>query len=162
MLLDLKKILDIPGASAPFECELSEEGLDFPSVRGYVRAPSAHGRVFNEAGMIRMQGEIEAEMICICDRCGEEFRSTKRTEVDAVLAQEESEDNPELFLIEGDAVDVDEVLYNCFVLDMETKFLCSEDCKGLCPVCGSNRNLSDCGCPEPGLDNAFAILKNEF
>ena len=41
---------------------------------------------------------------------------------------------------------------------METKFLCSEDCKGLCPRCGKNLNLGPCGCrKEP--DPRFAVLE---
>ena len=158
MLFDLRKIIDVPGASASFECSLSGDGLDFPSVTGYQALPSAHGRVFNEAGILRVQGEISADMFCLCDRCGAEFESAKLTKVDAVLASEESDDNPDLFLIEGDAVDLDELLSTCFILDMETKFLCSEGCKGLCPTCGKNLNLGPCSCRKQ-LDPRFAVLE---
>ena len=158
MQLDLRKILDNPGASAEFECELDTQRLDFPSVAGYASAPKAHGRVFNEAGIIRLTGEITADMICICDRCGEEFESEKTTAADAVLAHEESDDNPDLFVIEGDVVDVEDVLSTCFILDMETKFLCREDCKGLCPTCGRNLNLGPCGCRKQP-DPRFAVLE---
>ena len=158
MLFDLRKILDAPGASADFQLQLSGQGLDFPSVSGYRELPSAQGRVFNEAGVLRVQGNVEADMLCLCDRCGAEFESHKSTAVDAVLAFEESDDNPDLFLIERDAVDLDELLSTCFILDMETKFLCSEDCKGICPSCGKNLNLGPCGCrklPDP----RFAVLE---
>ena len=158
MQLDLRKIIDNPGAGAEFQCELPTEGLDFPSVAGYKGIPTAQGRVFNEAGIIRLQGEINAEMECICDRCGEIFESTKVTEVDAVLSAEESDDNPELFLIEADHIDLDEVLSTSFILDMETKFLCREDCKGLCPTCGKNLNLGPCGCRKQP-DPRFAVLE---
>ena len=158
MRLDLRKIIDNPGAFADFECELDTDRLDFPSVSGYAHNPEAHGRVFNEAGILRLEGEITAEMICVCDRCGEEFESTKVTELDAVLACEESEDNPELFILEGDSVDLDEVLATCFILDMETKFLCREDCKGLCPACGKNLNLGPCSCRKQ-TDPRFAVLE---
>ena len=89
MLLDLKKIIHIPGESAAFECELSGNGLDFPSVSRYRSLPKAIGRVFNEAGILRLTAEISADMICICDRCGELFDSTKVTQVDVVLTEEE-------------------------------------------------------------------------
>ena len=132
--------------------------LDFPSVREYLRPPVADGVVSNEAGILHMRGTITAEMLCVCDRCGQEFESTKETAVDAVLVEEESEDNPELFVLEGTEIDAQEVLSTCFILDMETKFLCREDCKGLCARCGKNLNLGPCGCGKE-IDPRFAVLE---
>ena len=158
MRFDLRKILDNPGASAQYRVELDPEALLFPSVSGYASAPVSEGCVFNEAGIIRVKGCVSAEMRCICDRCGDEFDSVKETEVDAVLAFEESDDNPDLFIIEDDSIDIEEVVSTCFVLDMETKFLCKEDCKGLCPGCGKNLNHGPCGCRKE-LDPRFAVLE---
>ena len=100
MRLNLREIIEIPGASIPFECELSTENLDFPSVKGYVSAPYAQGRVFNEAGVLRLTGTLSADMECICDRCGSEFFSTKVTELDATIVEEDTGVNPELFVME--------------------------------------------------------------
>jgi len=158
MQLDLRKIIDNPGASLGFQCDVGMEGLEFPSVFRYVGNPRACGCVFNEAGILRIRGEITADMECLCDRCGGLFESTKVTKVDAVLSTEESEDNPEFFLIESDRIDLDEVLSTCFILDMETKFLCREDCKGLCCVCGKNLNDGPCGCKKQ-IDPRFAVLE---
>ena len=66
MLLDLREIIEIPGASVPFECDLSEDNLDFPSVAGYEALPHAEGTVFNEAGILRLTGTVTAEMRCVC------------------------------------------------------------------------------------------------
>ena len=75
-----------------------------------------------------------------------------------MLTAEEQDDNVDLFPLDGDAVDLDEVLSTCFILDMETKFLCREDCKGLCPTCGKNLNLGPCGCRKQ-VDPRFAVLE---
>ena len=158
MQLDLRKIMDAPGSEEQFETELEPERLLFPQITGYNSNPSANGRVYNEAGIIRLEGTITADMQCICDRCGAEFNSIKQTDFDVVLATEESEDNPELFIIEADSIDLDEVLSTCFILDMETKFLCTEDCKGLCSTCGKNLNLGPCSCRKQP-DPRFAVLE---
>ena len=158
MKLNLKKIIDMPGASVPFECELETEGLDFAGISRYVSAPSAEGCIYNEAGVLHLEADITASMICICDRCGEEFPSIKETPVDAVLVEENTGDDPELFVIQGEEADLDEILSTCFILDMETKFLCSEDCKGLCPTCGKNLNLGPCECRKQP-DPRFAVLE---
>ena len=123
MRLDLREIIEVPGGSLPFTCELDTGRLDFPSVRSYRSRPHAQGRVYNEAGILRLEGTLTAEMLCVCDRCGTEFDSVK------VLP-----------------------------LDMETKFLCREDCKGLCPTCGKNLNLGPCGCRKQ-TDPRFAVLE---
>ena len=158
MRLDLREVILVPGASKDFDCELETGGLDFPSVKAYTARPHASGRVFNEAGVLRLEGTLTADLIGICDRCGAEFASRKETELDAVLVEEENEDYPEYFVLDGNELDLDELLSTCLILDMETKFLCREDCKGLCARCGKNLNLGPCGCKkEP--DPRFAVLE---
>ena len=158
MLLNLREIIEVPGASVPFECELDTDNLDFPSVAGYISLPHAEGTVFNEAGILRLTGTVTAEMRCICDRCGEEFESTKVTELEATIVEEDTGVDPELFILDGDSIDIDEIVSTLFILDMETKFLCREDCKGLCTRCGKNLNLGPCGCRKQ-LDPRFAVLE---
>lgn len=158
MRLNLREIIEMPGGSVPFACELETDNLDFPSVKAYRAKPHAAGRVYNEAGMLRLSGELTAEMVCVCDRCGAEFESTKITALHATIVEEDDGENPELFLLDGDEIDLDEILSTCFILDMETKFLCREDCKGLCPKCGKNWNLGPCGCRKE-MDPRFAVLE---
>ena len=158
MRLNLSAIIEIPGGSVPFDCELETDGLDFPSVRAYRAKPHAAGRVFNEAGILHLEGTLTADMICVCDRCGEEFDSVKEMPLDATIVEENPEDDPNLFVLEGNEIDLSEILATCFILDMETKFLCREDCQGLCPTCGKNLNLGPCSCRK-ALDPRFAVLE---
>ena len=158
MKLDLRKIMDNPGSSLPFEYELPTERLDFPSVRQYVKKPYAAGCIYNEAGVLQLKGNIHAEMCCVCDRCGCDFRYVKDTQLNAAIVEEDDGENPENFVLEGDEIDLDDVLSTCFILDMDTKLLCKEDCKGLCPKCGKNLNLGPCGCQKE-IDPRFAVLE---
>ena len=158
MRLDLREIIEVHGSSLPFSCELETEELAFPSVRSYRGKPRAQGRVYNEAGVLHLEGVLTAEMTCTCDRCGADFDSVKETELNAVIVEEESEEYPELFVLDGNEIDLDEILSTCFILDMETKFLCREDCKGLCSTCGKNLNEGPCGCGKQ-KDPRFAVLE---
>ena len=54
-------------------------------------------------------------------------------------------------------LDLDEVVTTAFVPAMDTKNLCSEDCKGLCAKCGADLNLGPCGC-RPDVDPRWAAL----
>lgn len=158
MRLNLREIIEIPGGSVPFECDVEADNLDFPAIREYKSAPHAVGRVYNEAGILTIEGTVTADMTCICDRCGTDYDRVKVTEIDATIAEEDTADNPELFLLDGDEIDLDEILSTCFILDMDMKFLCKDDCKGLCPECGKNLNLGACSCRKQ-LDPRFAVLE---
>ena len=158
MRLNLREIIEVPGGSVPFQCELDTQGLDFPAVLEYKGRPLAQGRVYNEAGVLHMEGTLKAEMTCVCDRCGSRFDSVKLTQLDAVIVEEEAEDHPEFFVLDGDEIDLDEILSTLFILDMDMKFLCREDCKGLCSTCSKNLNLGPCGCRKE-IDPRFAVLE---
>ena len=160
MKLNLREIIEIPGGSVAFSRELATEGLDFPAIVRYISAPHAEGRVYNEAGVLRLEGEIRSKLLCICDRCASEFETTKTTPLSAVIVEEDEDnaDDPELFFLTGDEIDLDEILSTLFILDMDTKFLCREDCRGLCPDCGKNLNLGPCGCGKE-IDPRFAVLE---
>lgn len=157
MKVDLRKIVDLPGGEIPFGFDLSCDGLDFPSVVEYRSNPIAEGRIYNEAGVLHLEASVTADMLCICDRCGAEFESTKVTDCQLILVEEDPDDNPELFVVEGCEADLDEILSTCFILSMETKFLCREDCKGLCSKCGRNLNDGPCNCKKE-IDPRFAVL----
>ncbi|MEI3062098.1 MAG: hypothetical protein V8S72_03745 [Oscillospiraceae bacterium] len=105
MLLNLREIIEIPGASVDFETELETDRLDFPAIKEYKAKPKAVGRVYNEAGILNLTGEIRADMVCVCDRCGCDFERTKLTELHATIVEENAEDDPELFLLQGDGID---------------------------------------------------------
>ena len=158
MRLDLREIIEVPGGSVPFACELETDRLDFPPVKAYLSKPQAQGRVYNEAGVLHLEGTVSAEMRCVCDRCGTEFNSRKETVLEGVIVEEENPDYPEYFLLDGNSLDLDDVVSTCLILDMETKFLCREDCKGLCSRCGKNLNLGPCGCGKE-IDPRFAVLE---
>lgn len=157
MLLDLREIIEVPGKSVSFDCELDAAELEFDSVKEYKANPRAEGRVFNEAGILTLEGTLTAEMTCVCDRCGKLFDSTKVMDLSAFISDGESED-PEAFVLDGDKLDLSTALSTLFVLDMETKFLCSEDCKGLCSRCGADLNLGPCGCGKE-IDPRLAVLE---
>ena len=98
-------------------------------------------------------------MICVCDRCGTEFPVDKTLELRAgITADSAADDDPEVFTLDGDWLDLDEVLHTLFVLDMDTKSLCRPDCAGLCDTCGANLNLGPCSCRKQ-RDPRLAVLE---
>lgn len=159
MKLNLKDIIEYPGGRVSFSQEVDTELLDFPSVLTYTAPITAEGEVRNTAGILELTGNLHASMHCVCDRCGTEFDRVKHLPLRAtVTAHPEADDDPEIFPLEGDMLDLDEVLTTLFVLDMEAKCLCREDCAGLCEQCGANLNEGPCACEKP-RDPRMAVLE---
>lgn len=64
-------------------------------------------------------------MRCVCDRCAAEFDREVSYPLDVPLASElQDEENPDYFLLEGDELDLEELLETVFILNMDTRFLC--------------------------------------
>ena len=158
-MIDLHELILHPGTAMPFRRELSTDRLDFPAVLAYTDPPVGEGVIVNNAGALTLTGTIRADMRCRCDRCAREFDLTREIGVEAQLAQElQDEEDPDYFLLEGDKLDIDEVLESAFILEMDQQLLCREDCKGLCPLCGADLNDGPCGCKKES-DPRLAVLE---
>jgi uncharacterized protein len=59
---------------------------------------------------------------------------------------------------DGREIDLSEAVRQYILLAMPMKPLCREDCAGLCPRCGCNRNIDSCDCSDSGVDPRFAVL----
>ena len=159
MRLDLRDVILVPDAEKSFQCQVDLSDLEFYGRKPIVRPVLAQGSVVNHAGALVLNGTARSELDLVCDRCGKEFSREKVVPLDMLLAdtleQEDSED--EIFLLNGNELDLDELVTTAFVLAMDTKNLCSEDCKGLCAKCGADLNLGPCGC-RPEVDPRLAAL----
>ncbi len=92
-----------------------------------------------------------------CDRCLSPVKIPVEEEFSHVIVTETaSEQNDAEYLLAPDAMlDLAETAMTDLRLSMPTKILCQPDCKGLCPVCGQNRNLGDCGCDSGDITLSF-------
>lgn len=122
------------------------------------------GTVQNVGGTIELCGTAEARLNLICDRCGEEYETTLRFALNESFKKADEfsdiDDNPDISMLEGTSIDLDEIIYTNLFLNLPSKQLCSDDCKGLCPICGANLNKTDCGCKSDATDPRFDILDN--
>ena len=161
MLLGLAKIIDSPGASLPFSTSVDLSDLRYGNSFPVSEPVIAEGVVRNTAGVLVMTGSIKTTIHGTCDRCASEFSRDEQIPIDVVLvtelANEENEDEW-VFPLEGDSADLEDIVRTVFVLNLDSKLLCKEDCKGLCHRCGTNLNDGPCNCQKE-LDPRFAALK---
>ena len=158
MRLDLREIIHVPDASKAFQFQLDLSEQDFYGSRPIVHSVQAEGRVTNHAGALVLEGTARSVLELQCDRCGKEFSREKTVGLNSLVAQElEDEENDDILLLDGTQLDLDEAVSTSFILAMDTKNLCSDDCKGLCAKCGADLNLGPCGCG-PDVDPRLAAL----
>lgn len=128
------------------------------------------GTVRRSGNEVLVNGHIDARAQVECDRC----LQTVEAPVSADFALEyitgseyESSDVAELTeaemsvsVFDGEAIDVDEIVKEQILLAVPTRMLCREDCKGICPQCGIDKNTGECQCVIDEIDPRWAALKN--
>jgi len=158
MLLDLREILDLPGGKIPFDFEMDMSMFRFEGVKEFLTPVSVSGQVENRAGMLTLEARLTCELTCVCARCLKEFPKHLALRTYCFLAEElQDEDNVDIYILDHGCADLDEIAGTAFVLSMEQRFLCSEDCRGLCPKCGKDLNDGPCDCKDEG-DPRLAVL----
>lgn len=116
-----------------------------------------------------LKGSTELTLVIPCDRC------LKPTEVFLPLdferellsgtLKDELDDGDSEGYMEDEVFDLLSFLEEEILFNLPSKILCKSDCKGLCPVCGADRNIKDCGCdtfvPDPRMAG-IADIFNSF
>ena len=116
-----------------------------------------------------LEGDIRTVVEMDCSRCLESAHLPITASFKYVLTpdrtaehQEEKElcaDEMDFVYYQDDLIDLDPLVAEQIILQIPMKVLCQEDCKGLCPHCGINRNTGSCQCHEEQIDSRLAILK---
>ncbi len=158
MILDVRTILHAPGKELPFQFELDLSDVEFGGRYPVSRPVIVAGQVRNSATVLELNLTAETVLDAVCDRCGKAFSQKKSIPFSCMLAEElENGENDEIVLLEDGKVDLGDLARTAFILGMDTKTLCSEDCKGLCPRCGADLNLGPCSCKKE-VDPRLAVL----
>jgi uncharacterized protein len=124
----------------------------------------------NTGGQIRVRGSLSVVMECQCDRCLEDTSFSIASDFDMfyrpvadIAVEEEVRINAldaEIGFYEHGGVELGDVLREHVLLSLPMQRVCREDCKGICPVCGRNRNQVSCGCQPHMADDRWSALKN--
>lgn len=165
MLLDVKPILHTPGKQLDFQFALDLSDLEFSGYYPVTRPVTVTGTVRNAADVLHLDLTARTTLDAVCDRCGRRFSLEKAIPYHCMLAESlENGENDEIELLEDGRANLGELARIAFILGMDTKILCSEDCKGLCSRCGADLNLGPCSCKretDPRLAVLAKLLENK-
>lgn len=131
-----------------YEFDFSQEELG--GVFPFTTPVILKGEIRNTAGIVTIEAKADFSMDVTCDRCAEEITLDFTVDVEhGLIASLNHEDNDDYILIEDMKLDVEQLTLEDIYLALPGKFLCDEDCKGLCSECGANLNESSCDCKKP-------------
>jgi uncharacterized protein len=165
-------VKDLEVRAGRFDVELPPGTIEYldPKIRqaGPLKAVGQVDLVIGALGEIRVRGHLNVAMEADCDRCLESakcpldadfelFYQPLRSQYHEETAIDTGE--AEMGFYEGDGLELNDVLREYVLLALPMQRLCSEDCKGICPVCGQNRNQKECACQAEQVDNRWAALK---
>ncbi|MFZ5981258.1 MAG: YceD family protein [Candidatus Zixiibacteriota bacterium] len=113
------------------------------------------------------QGKLMGKLVIECSRCLSDFEADLVEPTNFIIcsairtADKDVIDDEDYAFFKGNdlRVDLTEIIYQALVLSLPMKPLCSETCRGLCPVCGINLNQSECDCPGKVPDTRWEGLK---
>ena len=166
MKLNLKHFAQEPGAVLPFDLELDLSQVEWNGQRPFTNGVHIEGRVRNMAGAMLLNARLSTVLSLVCDRCAQPFEREKTVEYETLLAYElvNGENDDIVLLDKGGELELDGLMQEVFLLEMDTKNLCSEDCKGLCSGCGADLNREPCRCKkeiDPRLAKLAQLLEPE-
>ena len=134
-------------------------GVSFPSPL------KVSGDITNTAGYMRMALTMSVDYEATCARClspvlGEFTLDLEKTVAPRNLLENLDEDRLDDYaIIEDGFLDMDQPLLEQLEMEFPIRFLCKDDCKGLCPKCGQNLNEAACGCVTKEIDPRLAPLQ---
>jgi uncharacterized protein len=160
-------IADIPdeGLHIDIEEKVDLEGISLMS-------PVTADLELNKMGKeIVVSGEVTTEVELQCSRCLKIFKRDLELPVEVVYHPLEEigveghglrDDELDMGFYKGEELDLKELLREQLLLNIQMKPLCSEECKGLCPRCGTDLNMGQCDCEEEEVDPRLEVLRNFF
>ena len=161
MILDVSQLIQNDGAVKELEFSSTLDNLSFNGQDIVFETPfHLKGAVKNIAGVLYLNLTADVSFTTQCARCLDSVSVHFPFEISEAFSKAEPDtEDDDITVLESGNIDLDEVIERAFVGALPINYLCSEDCKGLCPVCGCNLNHETCTCDSDNTDPRLAVLK---
>lgn len=150
MRINLKDafILDRYEKEVDFRLPVAEDE-ELGSLASFPEEPSVQFKIHGKYGLVLCDTVIDFKYESFCCRCLSPVSGTLHIENQRRFITDPLKEDEDTILIDPNFnFFPDEEAKNQIIMEFPDRFLCAEDCKGLCPICGCNRNESVCECEE--------------
>lgn len=161
MILELKKLFAGAEESIPFDYAMDLSGTEVDNAYPFVSPIRVTGTAAAKDGFAELSVRAEYVFSIPCDRCTRQITQNCVNSFSHVLVSKlENEEDDRFVEVPDGRLDLDALVREDILLGLPTKFLCRDDCKGICPVCGRNLNDGPCGCGRQPGALGFDVLKD--
>jgi len=167
MLINLTDYFEVRGKEArievPYEAKVVKSDFsEFPVLHS---EPAIFEFSNIGDGKLQLMGNAAFKLAGVCDRCLTDVEIEVPLSFEYTFAKpdgyHEIDDEQEVYM-KGYELDAEALITNELLMSLPMKVLCKDTCKGLCPVCGVNRNVTECGCDTFVPDPRMAAIKDIF
>lgn len=161
MTIDVSEILKEFGGKTEVSGDVKIDDVEFRGESYAFDKPlGVKGIMVNNGKALVLTADVEAKMHTQCARC------LKDIVVDAgfsmeehfVQSDKETPEDDDTIAFEGYTIEIDDAVRDNLIMNIHGRYLCSEDCKGLCPQCGADLNEGECSCNNEYIDPRWAGL----
>ncbi|MFO7154943.1 MAG: DUF177 domain-containing protein [Caldicoprobacter oshimai] len=149
LVIDVSDILKEKGSSKEFSGSQPLEDIIYQGERiGLLGPVSVSGHITNTGKLLVLDADAVAKLSLQCARCTKRYDKELEFSFTARLSKVGDPEDPDIFLYEGEVVDLKDIILEFLLLELPMRRQCSEECKGLCPYCGRDLNIEQCQCEE--------------
>ncbi|MCD8049994.1 MAG: DUF177 domain-containing protein [Clostridia bacterium] len=160
MKINIGSVINYDGASLEISGEYKVDPFEFfGSEYAFEKPLSVTGLIKNIGGALKINLNITGEYRTLCDRCACEITNTVQNSTEENVTENADDFDSEMFSLSGFVLDISGALDTLLITALPMTHLCKEDCRGLCPKCGANLNLTECNCDTTRYDPRFAIFR---
>ena len=124
------------------------------------------GKITKTMKTLNLTAKVSGNAVVPCSRCLKDVIVPVAFDIAEIMMREGEEisDDEDIVVISGHTLEIDDIVLNNFLMNVSGKYLCREDCKGLCPKCGKDLNEGSCNCindePDPRWSALTEIMNN--
>ncbi len=161
MKINIAQLRQAIGASQSFSFHTPVEDLAGETGELWLKGRiEVTGEAVNTGRLLAISGVIKGVAGQTCHRCLADFTSEAVITFSENFREEGSAaTDPDALVYHGDEIDLAEIVREALIVAEPLKALCGEDCRGLCPTCGVNRNETPCTCVTTSIDPRLAALE---
>lgn len=160
MVFDLKEVFERDGAAKTVSFELAISDIELDGGYPFNSPAQVTATASNKTGIVRLYIDASFVYERPCDRCMKSLTTTMEYSFEhRLIASLCGDDDGDYIETPDFSLELDDLVISDILLELPLKYLCSEDCKGLCATCGHDLNEGDCSCDKRVIDPRLEALK---
>lgn len=163
MKIDVSSIVKINGASLDVKFdEAIAELNNLESGFVFTDAVKFEGVLTNASGVLKLNGSLKVAYSTKCSRCVKDIEDNLELKIREDIIEGSETADVDAYTYNDNYILLDSILKDNIILNLPVKKVCDDNCKGLCPRCGTNLNEKTCDCKDDYINPQMEALKKFF